>query len=139
MRAALERNETPFTPAVALVAGQAEALRLIRAEGIENVWKKTAALAAYTRGWAQSAGLPLLADRPANILTALKLPKGVDGKKLLAELRERDGLSIAGGQGPLKGKLVRVAHMGHIGKADLDAGFEALSRNLKTKAASSQP
>ena len=129
-RKSFATQETPFTPGVSLVVAQAEALRLIREQGIENVWKRTASLAAYARARARELGLPLFAEKPANIVTALRLPEGVDGVKLLADIREEDGISIAGGQGRLKGKIVRLAHMGHIGKADLAAGFKALSKRL---------
>ncbi|MBI4375885.1 MAG: alanine--glyoxylate aminotransferase family protein [Elusimicrobia bacterium] len=130
MRKSLPDRETPYTPGVTLVAGQAEALRIIRKEGIENVWRRTAELAQYTRAWAQRRGLSLFAKDPANILTAVNLPEGVDGQALIAEILRQDGISIAGGQLKLKGKIVRIAHMGYISRADLDAGFAALERRL---------
>ncbi|MBI5208851.1 MAG: alanine--glyoxylate aminotransferase family protein [Elusimicrobia bacterium] len=124
-------KETPFTPAVTLVVGQVEAFKLIRAEGIENVWKRTARLAGYAREKGRGLGLELFPKDPCNILSAFRLPAGLDGKKLIRDILREERISIAGGQGPLSGKIVRVAHMGHIGKPDLDAGFEALSKRLK--------
>lgn len=135
MRKSLKDSETPYTPGVTLVAGQAEALRLIRQEGIENVWQRTAELAAYTRAWAARQGLSLYAKDPANILTALNLPAGVDGNALLSGILKEEGISIAGGQLHLKGKIIRIAHMGFITKADLDAGFKALEKRLTAPAA----
>jgi aspartate aminotransferase-like enzyme len=134
MRKSLKDKETPFTPAISLVAAQAEALKIIAAEGIENVWKRTTGLAQYTRAWAQRQGLPLFAKDPAHILTALKLPADVDGQKLIGDILREEGISIAGGQVHLKGKIIRIAHMGFIGKADLDAGFAALEKRLGVKA-----
>ncbi len=134
MRKSLKNSETPYTPGVTLVAGQAEALRLIRKEGIENVWKRTADLANYTRDWARRMGLPLFAKDPANILTALTLPAGLDGDALIGEILAQEGISIAGGQVHLKGKIIRIAHMGFISKADLDAGFAAVSKRLSAAA-----
>ena len=58
------------------------------------------------------------------------LPQGVDGVKLLADILREDGISIAGGQLGLKGKIFRLAHMGYISKADIDAGVDALARRL---------
>lgn len=130
MRKSLKDKETPYTPGVTLVAGQAEALKMIRKEGIENVWKRTDELAAYTRKWADKVGLPLFAKNPANILTGLKLPASVDGQKLIEDILAEEGISIAGGQVHLKGKIIRIAHMGYISKADLDAGFAALEKRL---------
>lgn len=130
MRRSLPDRETPYTPAISVVAGQAAALKLIRQEGIENVWKRTAALADYARAQARKLGLEMFARDPAHILTALRLPAGVDGNALIAEILDEEGIAIAGGQGRLKGKVVRVAHMGYIRKQDLDAGFSALQRRL---------
>ncbi len=132
MKKSLKDKETPYTPGVTLVAGQAEALKLIRKEGIENVWKRTDALARLTRDWAKKMGLSLFSKTPANILTAINLPAGVDGNKLIEEILADEGISIAGGQLHLKGKIIRIAHMGFITKADLEAGFAAVEKRLKT-------
>ena len=136
MKKSLADRETPWTPAISVVVGQAAALKLLRAEGMENVWKRHDALAARARA-ALSAklGLPFYAKNPANILTGVVLPEGVDGGKLLAEILREEGISIAGGQLHLKGKIVRLAHMGYISKSDVDAGIDALaSRLAKVKA-----
>lgn len=130
MKKSLKSSETPYTPGVTLVAGQAEALKMIRKEGIENVWKRTTALAELTRGWAKKMGLSLFAKTPANILTAINLPAGVDGQKLIQDILAEESISIAGGQLHLKGKIIRIAHMGYITREDLEAGFAALEKRL---------
>ena len=136
MRKSLADRETPWTPAISVVVGQAAALKLLRAEGMENVWKRHDALAAHARAaLTAKLGLPFYAKNPANILTGVVLPEGVDGNKLLADILREEGISIAGGQLHLKGKIVRLAHMGYISKPDVDAGVEALaSRLAKVKA-----
>ncbi|MBI4678245.1 MAG: alanine--glyoxylate aminotransferase family protein [Elusimicrobia bacterium] len=134
MARSVPERETPFTPAVALVAAQVEALGLIRAEGIENVWKRTAGLARYARERGRELGLELYPKDPCNILSAFRLPAGLDGNKLVKDILREGRISIAGGQGPLKGRIIRVAHMGHIRKPDLDAGFEALSKRIPSGA-----
>lgn len=131
MKDSLKNLETPYTPGVNLFVGQAEALRLIMEEGLENVWKRTAALAAFTRGEMARLGLKLYARDYGDILTAAWLPQGVDGNVLLKEMLKDEGISIANGQEKLKGKIVRIAHMGHITRADLSAGIESLERRLK--------
>lgn len=131
MKKSLKDKETPYTPGVTLVAGQAEALKMIRKEGIENVWKRTDKLAEKTRNWAKKMGFTLFSKNPANILTAINLPAGVDGNKLIEDILAEDGISIAGGQLHLKGKIIRVAHMGYISESDLDAGFAAVEKRLK--------
>ncbi len=131
MKKSLADRETPWTPAIAAVVGQSAALKLLRAEGMENVWKRHDALAAHARrALAGALGLPFYAKNPANILTGIVLPEGVDGTRLLADILREDGISIANGQLHLKGRIVRLAHMGHIAQSDVDAGVAALARRL---------
>lgn len=136
MKKSLKNQETPYTPGVTTIMGQAAALELIRQEGIENVWKRTAELAQYTRAWAKKMGFSLFSKDPAHILTAINMPAGVDGDALIKEILKEEGISIAGGQVHLKGKIIRIAHMGFITKADLDAGFAALEKRLARLGAS---
>ncbi len=130
MRNSLKDKETPYTPAVPLVVAQAEALRLIKEEGLSQVLKRTADMAAYARAWAKEMGLKTLAHNPAHILTAVYLPSGIDGNELVNSLREEEGISIAGGQEALKGKIIRIAHMGYISQEDLTTGLKALQKRL---------
>ncbi|MFI5346512.1 MAG: pyridoxal-phosphate-dependent aminotransferase family protein [Elusimicrobiota bacterium] len=134
MKKSLADRETPWTPAISVVVGQAAALKLLRAEGMEAVWKRHFDLADYARReLTAKLGLPFYAKNPANILTGVVLPEGVDGNKLLADILKEEGISIAGGQLHLKGKIFRLAHMAYISKSDVDAGVAALAHRL-TKA-----
>ncbi len=134
IKKSLSDNETPWTPAISIVAGQAAALRLLRKEGMESVWKRHDDLAAYARKQlSDKIGLPFFAKDPANILTGIVLPAGIDGNKLLSTILKDEGISIAGGQLHLKGKICRIAHMAYISKSDVDAGVHALAARL-TKA-----
>lgn len=131
MKKSLADRETPWTPAISVVVGQAAALKLLRAEGMEAVWKRHDELAAHARReLAAKLGLPFYAKNPANILTGVMLPEGIDGNKLLADILKEEGISIAGGQLHLKGKIVRMAHMAYISKSDVDAGVAALASRL---------
>lgn len=122
--------DTPFTPAISLVVALRQAIRRIEKEGLERVLKRTEGLARYTREAAGRLGLELFAKRPSNGVTALKVPPGIDGEALLDEIREKEGITIAGGQGEMKGHVIRIAHMGAIRKADVDRGLKALKRRL---------
>lgn len=131
IRKSLADKETPWTPAISIVAGQAAALKMLRAEGMEACWKRHDELAAHARKLLTAKlGLPYYAKNPANILTGVVLPTGVDGTKLLADILKEDGISIAGGQLHLKGKIFRLAHMGYISKSDIEAGVDALAKRL---------
>lgn len=131
IRKSLADKETPWTPAISIVAGQAAALKMLKAEGMEACWKRHDDLAAHARKQLKDKlGLPFYAKNPANILTGVKLPESVDGSKLLADILKEEGISIAGGQLHLKGKIFRLAHMGYISKSDIDAGVAALEKRL---------
>lgn len=128
---ALAEWDTPFTPAISLVVGLLEALHRIEGEGLEKILSRSAALAVYTRERLARLGFELFAKRPSNGVTAVKVPQGLDGEKILDQLREKEGITMAGGQGEMKGKIIRIAHMGYIRKKDIDRGLGALKRALK--------
>lgn len=113
-----EKGQTAFTPATSLVVGLREALTMIEEEGLEAVFARHARCAAATRAGARGLGLELFADRPTEACTAIRVPAGVDGSALVKHARERWGVTIAGGQDRLKGKIIRLAHLGWA--ADFD-------------------
>ena len=132
-RASLNKNSTPFTPAVPLVLGLEESIRLIEEEGLEAVEARHARHASACRAAVAALGLELFADAPSNGLTAVRAPEGKDGQELVAALLKQHGMRIAGGQEPMKGKLVRLGHMGHYTDGDiaeLVEAFEATCREL---------
>jgi aspartate aminotransferase-like enzyme len=123
-------NDTPFTPAHTLVRALRTSLKMLRAEGIENAWKRHARLAAAARAGAQALGLELFAAAPVDGLTVIKVPDGIDGVALLGKLEKQYGLKLAGGQDALKGKVVRLAHMGYMDHFDVLAGIGGLELAL---------
>ncbi len=122
--------DTPFTPALTLVLALQEALRLINQEGIEKVWTRSARLAEETRQAIKNLGLELFSKAPSNTLTAVKVPSGIDGEKLISVMRDEKGVTMAGGQGEMKGKVFRIAHMGFISKSDIETGISVLKETL---------
>jgi len=127
----LSKGDTPYTPAVSLVVALKEALALIQEEGIEEVWKRHSYLAEATRKAVEALGLELFADSPANAVTAVKLPPSVDGQKLYQIMKDELGVQVAGGQEQLKGKIIRIAHLGYMGSFDIITGLSALEMALK--------
>jgi len=125
-RKALQQPDTPYTPAIPLVVALAETLRAIRAEGIERVWARSGMLARATRAGIEALGMKLVASRPADSLTAAYFPEGVDGKALLRRLESRFGVKLAGGQGPLAGKIFRIAHFGAVDELDILSALAAV-------------
>jgi len=125
-RKALKESDTPYTPAIPLVKALAESLRAIQAAGIEQTWARVRVLARATRAGIAALGLRLVAARPADGMTAVYFPEGLDGKLFLSRLQTRFGVKLAGGQGPLKGRIFRMAHMGLVDELDILATLAAL-------------
>ncbi len=134
----LKDSDTPWTPALTLVIGLQKTLDLIEEEGLENVFKRCAANAAFTRETLQKMGLKLFSKAPSSTVTAACLPEGIDGEKLTQVMRDEKGIAMAGGQGDqMKGKVVRICHMGAITKQDVEAGLKVLGETLKEMKSSS--
>jgi serine---pyruvate transaminase len=131
IRKSIPNKETPWTPAVTLMQSLKVSLSHIKAETIEGVWKRHLKLARATRAGMEALGLKLFAVSPCAVLTSALLPANVDGNKLVDWTRDELGVSVAGGQEQLKGKLVRLAHMGYMDQFDLLVGLTALETALK--------
>jgi aspartate aminotransferase-like enzyme len=128
----LRKNSSAYTPAVSLVVGLREALRRIRAEGLEQVFARHDRLARATRSAMQAIGLELFAkDSPSNAVTAVKVPEGIDGTAIPRMLREDYGITIAGGQSQLKGKIFRIAHLGYAFEWDVMVAVAATEMVLR--------
>lgn len=125
-----EGPDTPWTPAHTLIAALRETLAIIRTRGIETIWSEAHTLAEATRAGIAALGLELLAECPADGLTAVKFPAGIDGAALLKRVEERFGVKLAGGQGHLKGKIFRIAHLGQLDELDILGTLAALELAL---------
>ncbi len=131
MRKDLKDKTTPFTPAVSLVMAMKVALEMIKKEGVENVWKRHARLANATREGAKAIGLELFAGADSsNVLTAIKAPKGIDVDKIIKKLRDEAGVTFTGGQDEMKGKMIRIGHMGYVNDFDVIIAIAALEKGL---------
>jgi len=128
---ALDKTDTPFTPAITLIIALCEALRMIREDTLENVFMRHKKMADATRAAVKALGLELFAPAAASdVVTAAKVPQGIDGEKLVKTMRDTYGVTIAGGQSELKGKVFRIAHMGFIEEFDIIAGISCLEKVL---------
>ena len=130
---AAAKNDTPFTPAIGIIVALGESLKIFREQGLEAVFDRCERLAKGTRAAATALGLELYPDKScrSNVVTAIKLPGQIDGTKLVKIMRDTHGISIAGGQGELKGKIIRIAHMGCLTEEDIITGFTYLEIVLK--------
>jgi aspartate aminotransferase-like enzyme len=126
----LEKQTTPWTPAVSLIIQQKKALDIITGMGLEKLFEHHRILGDAARAGAKALGLELLAKNPGNILTAIKVPAGVDGSKLVKTMQAKYKAYIAGAQEPNKGKFFRIAHLGYMGGFDIVTALTALEMTL---------
>jgi aspartate aminotransferase-like enzyme len=121
LKAALKahaKDDTPWTPAVSLVMGLDSVLDMMLDEGLDNILARHARLGHATREAMRAIGLEVFAKRPSNAVTSVKVPDGVDGVALVKKMRDEQGVTIAGGQAALKGKIFRIAHLGYMDEYD---------------------
>ncbi len=123
--------DSPFTPAINLVYQLTKAVEMLQAETIEGLWERHRILGDATREAVKAMGLEIFAEKPGNVLTSIKVPENVDGKKIISFLRDQWGVTFAGGQDHLKGKIIRIAHLGYMSKFDVIVGISALEMGLK--------
>jgi len=122
----LEANDTPYTPAHTMIRAMRVSLRKLVAEGIENIWARQARYAAAARAGFQALGLDIFPTQPNTALTVAKMPPGIDSSALLGKLEKQYGLKLANGQDDLKGKIIRLAHMGYIDQFDILAAIAGI-------------
>lgn len=124
--------ESPWTPAISLMLGLREALRLFQEEGQEAVLERHRILSEATKEGIRALGLDLDGEHleRAWAVTAVRAPEGVDGNELVAKVRRDHGIVLAPGQGPLKGKVFRIGHLGHYDRFDIIRCLAALELTL---------
>jgi serine---pyruvate transaminase len=128
-----EPANSPFTPAVTLWRALDVALDLIFEEGLEAVLERHAILARAARAGIEAMGLERFGpdDPDANVVTVARVPDSIDGAAIPKLMRDRFGITIAGGQGHLKGKIVRIAHCGYYGAFDIVVALTGLEMALR--------
>ena len=130
-RKAYAKTDTPWTPAIGLVIALNEAIRLMKKEGLEAIFAWHHTMAEAVRKAVVALGLELFApEAGSDVVTAVKVPAGIDGEKLVKTMRDTYGVTIAGGQSEMKGKIFRFAHMGYIGEFDIITGISCLEKVL---------
>ncbi|NQT95474.1 MAG: alanine--glyoxylate aminotransferase family protein [Candidatus Omnitrophica bacterium] len=127
-----DKDDTPYTPAVSLIIGLVEALKIIKVDTLEGVLARHKRMAQALKAAAGALGLELLApDAPSDAVTSIKLPETIDGAKLVKTMRDTYGVGIAGGQAQLKGKIIRIASMGFMTQWDIIVAISCLEIVLK--------
>ncbi len=125
-RKAARESLTPYTPAHTLIAGLRVALDRIKAEGIKQVWARHARMSQACQAGIEALGLDLFSDRPAEGMTVFRVPDELSDSSIRNGLFDRFGITTIGGQDKLKGRIIRVGHMGYLDEIDVVAGLAAL-------------
>jgi serine---pyruvate transaminase len=125
--------ESPWTPAISLMLGLREAIRMYRDEGEDAVLERHRVLSEATKEGVRALGLDLDGEGPerAWAVTAVRAPEGIDGNELVARVRRDHGIILAPGQGPLKGKVFRIGHLGWFERLDILRCLAALELTLE--------
>jgi serine---pyruvate transaminase len=128
---AYDSTDTPWTPAIGIIIALNEALKMMKAEGLENIFARHHRLAEACREAVTQLGLALFAPAAySDVVTAVKVPEGIDGEKLVKTMRDTHGVTIAGGQSEMKGKIFRIATMGYMSEYDIITGISCLEKVL---------
>jgi aspartate aminotransferase-like enzyme len=122
--------DTPYTPAHTLILALRAALRRIKDEGIENVWDRHKRMSDACQAGVRALGLELFSARPAEGLTAFVVPEGMKDSQIRGKMADRFGVATVGGQGKIKGKIVRIGHMGYTDELDVISALAALEMAL---------
>lgn len=130
-RKAQAQNQTAYTPAISLMVGLGEALRMMQEEGLTPIFERHARMAKATRAAVQALGLTIYPKVPADSLTTVCAPEGIKSNSVYSGLRDRANLTIAGGQDQLKGKIFRIAHLGYFDELDILTVLSALEIILR--------
>lgn len=128
-----DKWNTAYTPGVSMFLGLDAGLDMMLAEGLDNVYARHALLAKAARSAAKALGLKLLAEDEryaSNALTAIWSPEGIGADDIRKVLKKQYGITFAGGQDKLKGKIFRIAHMGFSDKMDILIAVSALEMAL---------
>jgi serine---pyruvate transaminase len=122
---------TAFTPALSVVLGMRVALGMLQEEGLDAVYARHIQLGRATRAAVKGLGFELFGpdDDSSAVLTAVRVPDGVDGAAIPKRMRDY-GVTIAGGQDDLKGKIFRLGHCGYVNAFDVVLCIAALERAL---------
>jgi serine---pyruvate transaminase len=131
-RKAQAKLDAPFTPAISIVRALDVALGLLMDEGLEAAFDRHARLGRACREGAKAMGLDLFSpdEERSAIVTAIRAPDGVDATEVVEQLRDRFGITIANGQGDLKGKIFRIGHIGWFDVFDITTALAAVELAL---------
>lgn len=130
----MDKDQTPWTPAISLFYALDYALAKVTKAGVIKYWQQHKAMGKLVRDYVKKLGLELFPENPSNGLTVIRMPPGVDGARIVDTCRKRDHVLFANGQAELRGKIVRIGHMGPIPKAAMARALDSFRRAYNSEA-----
>ena len=127
---ALSKETTAYTPAVSLIIGLGEVLKQFKDMGLEALFAHHKRLSEATKAAIAAIGLKQFPKTPSEAITVIEAPDGINGQDVVKILREEYGITIAGGQAQLKGKIFRISHYGYLCQWDMIIAISAIERAL---------
>ncbi len=132
LKAQRDEHTTAYTPAIGLIYGLNKSLEMIHSEGLPTVFARHRLMARAAQAAATALNLKLLAaENPAPGVTGMLVPDRIDGSRLVRYMRDVIGVTVQGGQDQMKGKLVRIGHMGYVAPLDILIAVGALEMALR--------
>lgn len=127
-----EIGQTPFTPALSVIFGMQESLKIMLEEGLPNIFRRHAMYRDIVWAAAEALNLEMLAPREhaSPSVTAIKAPEGIEAGDIIKGMLRDFNVVVAGGQKKLKGRIFRIGHLGYVDGLDLLAGISALEITL---------
>lgn len=129
-----EKGQTPWTPAISVFYALDLGLKKMLRQGMPASWRQHRLVADALRRKVTGMGLELFSQRPSNSLTVIKMPDGVDGTRIVDIVRKRDKILLANGQAEMRGRVVRIGHMGPVSKAETLKLFSMFARAYRSVA-----
>lgn len=129
----LAKHQTPFTPAITILYGLKKGLEMILQTGVENHFEHHRVVAEYVRQRVAQMGLNLLSCSPSRALTVVKMPDHIDSTSVLQEVKEKHNVLFANGQANLRGKIIRIGHMGNYDVSKMGKALDALENVMKQR------
>jgi aspartate aminotransferase-like enzyme len=125
------KNQTPWTPAINVLYGLSKGISTIVQVGLEETYARHRGVAGYVRERVRQMGFETLPRRASNALTVVKMPEHLTSTDIIGELKENHGILFANGQGELRGKILRIGHMGDYTKEKMRPALDALEHIVK--------
>ena len=128
-----QKASTPFTPPVNLMYGLQESLQMMQREGLESIFSRHMRLTKAVRAAVEGLGLKLFAadDCASTAVTAIDpAPVNINAEDIRKIMKDKYGISLAGGQDHLKGKIFRIGHLGFVSDRDMLMGIACLEATL---------